>query len=187
MRQNFLKTDRLLLEPLQEQHADFLLDGLSEKALYTYIPQEPPEDNAHLKERFMRLARGTSPYGNERWLNWAVKEKYGQHYVGLIEATINSDEGAHLAYFIFSKFWQSGYATEACARAIEYLCTEAGCKSVRAEVDARNENSIKLLKKLGFQQIAFNENADVFKGASSNEYVYEYLPTSCRGDNAKIV
>ena len=29
--------------------------------LYQFIPQEPPADNEHLKERFMRLAKGTAP------------------------------------------------------------------------------------------------------------------------------
>jgi len=162
-----------LLEPLREQHADFLFDGLSDQALYRFIPQAPPEDNAHLKERFMRLARGTAPYSNEQWLNWAVKEKYGEQYVGLIEATVNSDKVAHLAYFIFRQFWQSGYATESCGRAIDHLRGEIGCKSIRAEVDTRNEGSIKLLEKLGFKQVAFNKDADIFKGSTSHEYVYE--------------
>jgi ribosomal-protein-alanine N-acetyltransferase len=175
MRSLYLKTERLLLEPLKEQHADFLFDGLSDEALYKFIPQEPPADNAHLKERFMRLAKGTSPYGNEHWLNWAVKEKYGEQYVGLIEATVNSEKVAHLAYFIFRQFWQSGYATEACARAIQHLFGEIGCRCIRAEVDTRNQSSIKLLTKLGFVQVALIEDADVFKGATSNEYVYELL------------
>jgi len=164
-----------MLEPLKEQHADFLFDGLSDQALYKFIPQEPPQDNAHLKERFLRLARGTSPYGNEQWLNWAVKEKFGERYVGLIEATVNSEKIAYLAYFIFRQYWHSGYATESCARAIEHLFDQIGCKSIRAEVDTRNEGSIKLLAKLGFSKVATHEDADVFKGSTSHEYVYELL------------
>jgi len=173
MRSLYLKTDRLLLEPLKEQHADFLFEGLGDEELYRFIPQEPPLDNEQLKERFMRLARGTSPYGNEQWFNWAVKEKNGQSYVGLIEATVDSNLVGHLAYFIFRKFWREGYATEACARAIEQLFCEMHCKNIRAEVDTRNLGSIKLLSRLGFERIAFIENADVFKGTSSDEYVYE--------------
>lgn len=173
MQSVYLKTERLMLEPLKEQHADFLFDGLSDPALYQYIPQEPPVDNEHLKERFMRLALGTAPYGNEQWLNWAVKEKYGDDYVGLIEATINSEQGAHIAYFIFQRFWQCGYATEACSRAIEQLFGEYGCLSVRAEVDSRNQASMRLLKKLGFREIGFIKDADTFKGSSSDEYLFE--------------
>jgi [ribosomal protein S5]-alanine N-acetyltransferase len=173
----YLKSARLILEPLKEQHADFLLEGLQDRQLYQFIPQEPPADDMHLRERFMRLAKGPSPYGNEIWLNWAVREKFGEHYVGLIEATVDDnfgvDKSAHIAYFIFRPFWRSGYATEACGRAIEHLIHDRDCKVVRAEVDTRNAASIALLEKLGFQRIAFNTEADVFKGASSDEYVYE--------------
>jgi len=175
MRSAYLKTERLMLEPLKEQHADFLFEGLSDASLYQFIPQEPPEDNEHLKERFMRLAKGTSPYGNEQWLNWAVKEKFGEDYVGLIEATINSDHVAHLAYFIFRKYWRSGYATESCSRAIDQLFGEYKCTRIRAEVDSRNESSMRLLKKLGFKQVDFIKDADVFKGAPSDEYIFELV------------
>jgi ribosomal-protein-alanine N-acetyltransferase len=162
-----------MLEPLREQHADFLFEGLREPALYQFIPQEPPVDNDQLKERFMRLSRGPEPYGNELWLNWAVKQKFSSHYVGLIEATVDQNQGAHLAYFIFIKFWQGGYGSEACLAVINHLRERRGCKRVFAEVDTRNQGSIALLEKLGFGRVAFNAEADTFKGTVSDEYVYE--------------
>jgi len=42
-----------------------------------------------------------------------------------------------------------------------------------AEIDPRNVSSIALVESLGFRRIAFQKNADHFKGSSSDEYRYE--------------
>ncbi len=48
-----------------------------------------------------------------------------------------------------------------------------GMRLVRAEMDSRNLPSRKLVESLNFRQVAFKKKADFFKGADSDEYVYE--------------
>lgn len=48
----------------------------------------------------------------------------------------------------------------------------------RAEafIDTRNQPSIRLVTRLGFRQVRTIENADHFKGSSSDEVVFEKSP-----------
>src|SRR5882672_11356745 len=83
-----LATSRLLLEPLTAGHAEALFALLSDAALYTYLPGEPPVSVEALRERYRRLEARRSPDGSELWLNWVGRQHNGA-YVGLVEATVH--------------------------------------------------------------------------------------------------
>lgn len=169
-----MQTARLILEPLRAAHADALFAGLSDPALYRFIPQEPPASAAALRAVFARRERGTSPDGSERWLNWAARLQSGS-YVGLFEATVRQDWTADIAYFVFAAHARQGFAKEACRAVVEHLLTEFGARKVGASMDARNAASIALAESLGLTRAGMTRNADQFKGAPSHEYRYELL------------
>src|ERR1035437_5596078 len=67
-----LETARLRLEPIRGDHADAMVEGLGDPALYAFALDETPAGRDELRERYERLASGWSPGGDERWLNWIV-------------------------------------------------------------------------------------------------------------------
>jgi ribosomal-protein-alanine N-acetyltransferase len=167
-----LTTPRLLLEPLTPAHAEALFAGLSDPALYTFIPQEPPVSLDALRERFLRIQRGPQDDSTTRWLNWAVRETETREYSGVIETTVTPGDSAYLAYFIFTPAQRRGLAREACGAVMRHLAAAHGVQRFVAVMDTRNTASWKLMESLGLSRIAEVRDADSFKGSRSHEYRY---------------
>ena len=168
-----LKTRRLLLEPLTVAHAAELYEHLLDRRLYTFIPQDPPASGRALADRYGKLAARRSPDGGEAWLNWAVRERETGRYVGTLEATVEGDRTASIAYTVFVPYQRMGFASEGCERMVSHLFRDCGASNIVAEVDTRNAASIALVESLGFGRVSLRKDADHFKGASSDEYRYE--------------
>lgn len=164
-------TERLRLEPLRESHAIELFEILSDDRMYRFVPQDPPPTVAALAARYKRLETRSSPNGDEDWLNWAVRSRSDGACIGTVQVTIRRDGRAQLAYEIGVPHWRRGFATEACGRVIEALFGH-GITEVWAELDTRNEASIRLLERLGFRRGALRRGADFFKGSESDEWTY---------------
>ena len=147
-RQPALQTRRLLLEPLNAWHGESLYPGLKEPMLYVYIPKEPPLSTSELSRRYEKLESQRSPDGAQLWLNWAVRRKDGG-YVGLVEATVESDGAAVIAYIIFLPSQGQGYGSEAVSGMLAHLC-DVGVVEAAAFIDTRNSASIRLAKAAGF-------------------------------------
>ena len=170
--ETILETERLLLEPLKEEHAIALYPLLQDQRIYQYIPQNPPTSLETLKQRYQRLETRLSPDRTEAWLNWAVYIKERRTYAGRVEATVMANCSGQIAYIFSPLFWQQGYAYEACRHSIVNLWKNYDMIEIIAEVDTRNTSSTKLLQRLGFVNWQTHQNVDFFKGSYSNEYVY---------------
>ena len=133
-----LPTNRLVLEPLTEHHADAMYAALSDERVYRHIPDDPPDSPARLAERYRRLADRRSPAGDQLWLNWAILLKDSGVCLGRVEATVYEDGTAALAYLLGPEHWGAGYATEACTRIVELLFDPYRASTVFAEVETEN-------------------------------------------------
>jgi RimJ/RimL family protein N-acetyltransferase len=171
--ENNLETDRLILEPLRRRHAQHLFPALSDTRIYTFIPQDPPTSLLALENRYQQLESRKSPAGDETWLNWAIRLKQPDKYIGTVQATILSDHSSLLAYELSTDFQGNGYATESCARVIESLFADYETVEIVAEVDTRNAASCRLLERLSFERVLTRVGADFFKGEKSDEYTYK--------------
>ncbi len=167
-----LDTKRLVLEPLEEAHAPLLFDGFQDPTLYTYIPGGPPADVEGLAARYRHLAQGRSDDDTSVWLNWAMRPRDTATYIGTLQATLDADGKALIAYMVFKSFRRRGYAKEGCHRMIQFLRGERQVKTIAAEIDTRNGPSIALVRSLGMQVVAEHKDADFFKGSGSDEYEF---------------
>lgn len=170
-----LQTQRLLLEPLKRSHAALLYPILQDSQIYCYIPQDPPVSLEILEQRYQKLERRLSPTGEEAWLNWAVRLKSSEQFVGCVEASVSSNRIANFAYVFGSQFWNNGYATESGQQVLQVLFDDYEVIEIKAQVDTRNQASIRLLERLSFEQVEYLAAVDFFKGSSSDEYTYRRL------------
>lgn len=175
-----LRTDRLVLEPLEPFHGALLYEGLSDAGLYDFIPESPPTDAAALSARYSRLSRRRSPNGRDIWLNWAVRAGADGNYVGYVQATIAENHEAAVGFVLFRAAWGAGYGTEAVGRMIEHLDEIVGVRVVRGYVDVRNTRSIALLERLRFERVAVERSATAAGDglAAEAEYVRRIVPNS---------
>jgi [ribosomal protein S5]-alanine N-acetyltransferase len=164
-----LDSARLHLEPITPAHAEALFPGLCDPALYRWL-DAPAADLAGLRRRFERLAKPVRPDG-QLWLNFAVRDRSEDQYVGYVQATVNADLRAHVAYFVFTPFQRRGYAREAVQCLLEHVFDACHSTSVQIEVDTRNEPSQRVAEALGFRRDP-GAQAVINAGAPSLDYVY---------------
>jgi ribosomal-protein-alanine N-acetyltransferase len=142
----------LRLEPLVAAHADEMFGPMSAPAIYAYIPEQPPVSVVALRQRYQQLERGHSASGRERWLNWIVRLGSGQ-CAGYVQATIHPQYTADFAFVFAPEHWGRGVAFEACRVALHILAGDFGVRALFATVDPRNSRSIRLLQRLGFEEV----------------------------------
>jgi ribosomal-protein-alanine N-acetyltransferase len=164
-------SERLTLHPLVASHAARTFHLWKDERLYAFIPGDPPSDLIALRKRFTRLESRGPASGEDVWLNWLVEVNATRESAGLVEVTLRNN-AAQLAYFVFSSFQGQGVGTDACQLVLDELRGAYGAETVTANVDTRNVASIRLLERLGFKQTSTIKDADFFKGATSDEFVY---------------
>lgn len=176
--EKILQTQRLLLEPLKQHHASLLYPILQDPQIYGYVSQNPPISLEILQQRYQKLERRLSPTHDEAWLNWAVCLKSSRQFIGRVEASISPKGSAYFAYMFGSQFWNSGYATEASRQVLQVLVDDYKVAEFIAQVDTRNQASIRLLERLSFEQVEHQTAVDFFKGSFSDEYTYRRVAVS---------
>jgi len=165
-------TSRITFEILKVEHAEKVFNDFNDDRIYKYIPLLRYASTEKFEERFNTLSSKGPNNGTCVWLNWILKDKIINQYIGWIQATI-FDSKAALAYIIFPKYWKQGYAKEACSSIIEHIFGTYSIESIFVEIDTRNKASIKLAKSLGFILVSKKKNADYYNGEWSDEYTFE--------------
>ena len=147
-----IKSNGLRLEPLVAAHAEEMFAPLSDVAIYDYMPGQPPLSAAALRERYVRLERGRSIDGRQQWLNWIVRLDSGQ-CAGFVQATIYPEHTGDFAFAFAPQYWGQGIAFEACQAALPHLFGVLRVTALFATVDPKNARSIRLLMRLGFDEV----------------------------------
>ena len=162
-----LHSARLLLEPQTPLHAPAMFKVLSDPAIYAYENQPPVSLNA-LTQRFQRLEARQSPDGRQQWLNWVLRQRSDGELIGYVQATVQADGRALVAYELASRHWGQGLGSEAVQAMLDEL---AGSGSVRRVQPVRpvhhalaifkraNHRSLALLLRLGFADAAADDPA----------------------------
>ncbi len=111
--------------------------------------------------------------------NRLVAELKTDHQViGSIGYWIDEDGDYSIDFDFNLNYSKKGYATEAAQELIRYLFQSVGIKELYGDCDVRNENSWKLLERLGFQRMKQIDNAsykDDEKGNPIIISIYVYI------------
>jgi len=83
-------------------------------------------------------------------ISWVVVEKESQETIGLVTfaGVAMHDKRAELAYAFNPKYWNKGYATEACKKVLSYGFCQQGLHRIYATVDPQNVASKRVLEKI---------------------------------------
>ena len=170
MHVNFLSA-RLKMVLIQREHAQLAHAFLRDPQLYLYLPKDAPS-LADVERQFSFWENRISPDKSEFWLNWAVFWK--EACIGTMQAGVHrASKEASIAYMIATGYQGKGLGTEATGAMIDHLHQHYKVRRVKAWIDTRNRASIRLVEKLGLQKVEWIQNADHFKGASSDEFVFQ--------------
>jgi len=154
-----LRSRRLLLEPLRQDHADEAFPLLHDPRLNTFTGGAP-DTRGQLAARFARQVVGSSPDGRHGWLNWMLRHRDGGPLLGTVQATLARVEEplvrntetleAELAWVIGHDHQGNGYATEASAAVLAWLTTR-GVRRVTAHIHPDHHASAAVAHRLGLR------------------------------------
>ena len=166
-----LESPRFILESITEVHSQEIHQLYSNPELHLYVPFEPGSLEEQ-RQRCIRWSKRRSPSQNELWLNWAAREKVSQQIISHFQVSIDRRAQVSIGYLVAKEFHRQNYASEGLCEVFKYLKSQLGVHEVKLWSDTRNIASHALATKLGFKKIEHIQNADFFKGASSDEFVF---------------
>jgi len=172
-------TERLILRDfIPEEDAPILQGYLSDKELAWQsiaMPHPLPEGTA------LQYINNYQRFRKEGVSTWfAVTLKENNQFIG-ITGLIHYTEHkkAHVGYSLGRQYWGKGYATEAAKKMLEVGFKDLGLNRIGGTVYADNENSLKVMSRLGLKRegtwrsdfIKWGEVRDVaFFGLLKEEY-----------------
>jgi len=151
-----ISTLRLCLEPIMASHAKAMFSILSDRQLYRFTGEEPPESEVSLESRYRYLEGRKSPDESQLWLNWLVGLKENDTPIGYVQATV-SEFHADIAWVIGSDWQGNGYASEAALAMAQWLSTN-GVTTIRACINPNHLASQRVASNVGLAKSEFVEN-----------------------------
>jgi [ribosomal protein S5]-alanine N-acetyltransferase len=143
-----IETGSLTLEPQTAAHAQEMFAVLSDPAIYEY-ENEPPPSLEWLRARFTKLESRRSANGHEQWLNWVIRLPTSE-LAGYVQATVDPNGRAAIAYELSSAYWGRGLARLAVQAMISELVKRHQVRILTAVFKRKNLRSMRLLERLGF-------------------------------------
>jgi RimJ/RimL family protein N-acetyltransferase len=178
-----LRTARLRLEPLTEDHVELLVELDSD-----------PEVLEHIFGRALTREESVGTWAPKRLLTdglgrgaWMGYDATGD-WLGwwCLAVDADDDRAAELGYRLRRTAWGRGYATEGSRALLDHAFGELGLARVWAQTMAVNHRSRRVMEKLGMRHVRTDhgEWADPLPGAEQGEVVYEIGPTAPHGHTA---
>ena len=142
-----LHTDRLILRPLNIEDVPALKRWMPDPEIYLYWGKKPGKTDKNPALLFEKNESAGKSF------HLGIIEKYtgtavGELWIYLIEG----NRMAKAAIRIGKPWWNKGYATEAMKAMIEFCFQKTELRRIWTDVDKRNQASVRMLEKCGFQQ-----------------------------------
>lgn len=142
---------RIALRWLTEQDVPDLFEIFRdpEVARFIGIPQmEDEQDARELVREIEDLAEAKTLY------QWGVADLEDDRVLGTVTlADLDwKNERAEIGFVVGRAHWRKGYANKAVRLLLDHAFGDLGLHRIEADVDPRNEGSLRLLENLGFQR-----------------------------------
>ena len=170
-----IETERLLLRPITADDVDDLHSYQSIPEVCRYIPPEP-RTREQILERIATTYRSTLDEAGQ-YLNVAAERRADGRVIGDVVLFWHSAEhkSGEIGYVFHPDVAGQGYATEACRAVLALAFDGLGLHRVTARIDARNEPSAALARRLGMRQEAYLRENEWFKGEWTDELDFAIL------------
>lgn len=151
---NPIETERLLLREVVFSDVDGMFELDSNPNVHIYLGNKPVTTIEQSALYIENLQQQYKDFGTGRW---AVILKETNEFIGwsgikFITDEINNHKNFYeIGYRFIEKHWGKGYATEAGKAFIDHAFNEMKVEAVYAFADEGNDNSRKILEKLGLQ------------------------------------
>jgi RimJ/RimL family protein N-acetyltransferase len=169
-----LRSERLRLRPFVPDDAHALAGYRSDPEVARYQGWDAPFPLEAARTLIAECAMSDAE--RPGWFQWALELATGDAIVGDLGVNLLEDcRQAEIGFTIAPAFQRRGYATESVSRMLQHLLVERGLHRVRAECDARNTGSQRLLERVGFRREGHLRSSTWSKGEWCDDYLYGLL------------
>jgi RimJ/RimL family protein N-acetyltransferase len=169
-----LEGARLRLRWLVQEDAVALYQVFSNVEAMRYWSHPPftrPEQATELVAEIHRCFAARSLF------QWGIARRHDDRVVGTCTlSSLDRNNGrAELGYALGWAHWGQGWMAEALTTLIDFACGELGLRRLEADVDPRNERSIRSLERLGFHREGYLRERWVVGGEVQDSALYALL------------
>ncbi|QOG04079.1 GNAT family N-acetyltransferase [Flavobacterium sp. MDT1-60] len=151
-----IETDRLLLRELELSDAEGMFELDSNPNVHLFLGNKPVKHIDESIDQIKNIQKQYEAFGIGRWavILKETNEFLGWSGIKFITNEINNHKNFYeIGYRFIEKYWGKGYATEGGKAFVDYAFNELKADALYAYADAGNENSRKILEKLGLKYI----------------------------------
>ena len=174
MAQPILRTDRLLLVPLADDHVELEVELDSDPEVLRYLSGRAHSRDEVLASHAMRMARSAKVDGLGYWI--AFTGEHRDDFCGLMMLPpIDEPDTADLGYRFLRRYWRRGLASEASRALLGYAFDSAGQRRVIAQTMAVNAGSRGVMEAVGMRYVRtfFPTFDHPLPGSEQGEVEYE--------------
>ena len=149
-----ITTPRIVLRWISEEDVDGLFEVFSDPKVMRYWSSGPLAD----REAAAALQREIADSNEkETLIKWGLALRDSNLVIGTTTLfNLNLDNGrAEIGYAMASSYWGKGYMNEALSALVSHAFEVMNLRRLEADVDPRNDASIRTLERLGFQREGF--------------------------------
>ncbi len=146
-----LESERLILRQLRREDADFVFRHFSDPAVSRYLMDEPPPAEYAQAQEIIEFY--LEPEG-KTYNRWGLVRKSDNQLIGTCgyHKWAKRYFRAEIGYDLSPGYWGQGYMAEALRVVIQHGFEGMGLNRIEALVYVENEPSVRLLRRLGFEQ-----------------------------------
>jgi len=146
-----IDAERLRLRWIEERDVDDLFAIFSDRELLRYWSSGPMSDAEAARALIARIHDG---FREGDLFQWGIATRDGDRLIGTTTLCgIDRNNGrAEIGFILRASCHGRGYAREAVAAVVEHAFRAIDLRRIEADVDPRNDASIRLLEALGFRR-----------------------------------
>lgn len=169
-----LETMRLHLRNLNLDDASEVQLIRSNEKVMTYM-----DSNKHLTDLDSKnfISENLKVYEQGKGIFWAIMEKSSGDFIGDFayhRIDVKNKRG-EIGYTLKPDYWGRGYMQEAMVAVIRFGFNNLQLHSIEANINPENNNSRKLLRKVGFRKEAYFRENYYFNGEFLDSEIYSLL------------
>lgn len=141
---------RVQLRWLTGEDVDAVFAVFSDPGMMRYWSTPAMSDRAEAEAYVARIHEG---FGNKSLFQWGVERKVDGQVLGTCTLfhIDSANARAELGYGLGSAYWSKGYMKEALTALVQFAFGTLRLRRLEADVDPRNEKSLRILGRLGFR------------------------------------
>ena len=169
-----ITTSRLTLRELTAQDVDDFYEIYSNPEVMRYWSTPPLPDKGAASKQIVEIQDG---FRRRQFLKWGITLSTNNKLIGTV--TLFHPDFTHrrveLGYALGRSSWRQGYMQEALRAVLGYAFETLNFHRIEADVDPRNDSSVRTLERLGFQREGYLRERWQVSGEIQDAYFYGLL------------